>query len=170
MIENHIYHYQQDPEVAKRNKDLILDLIEQEKKIHNIQLNKQGYWYDFPSTDQRKRLYKEAAYSVIIPFAEQLAADFNCKLFRYPKLWFQQYPIGSEFGWHTHPRAHFGCIYFVELPEENYATEFLHFGRLEASEGDVVFFPAFLPHRSPFIDTDKRKTIISTNFDFNYER
>jgi len=170
MIEHYIYHYQQDPKVAKRNKEKILDLIEQDKHKYNIQLNKEGYWYDYPDCGKRKTAYENKALKVIWPFAEQTALEFGCNIYRRPPVWFQQYPKGSKFGWHTHPKSHFACVYFVEQPNPNYATEFLTLGRFPVNEGDIIFFPAFLPHRSPHINIDQRKTIISTNFDLDFKR
>lgn len=170
MIDYYIYHYQQDPDDAARNKEKILHLIEQDKHKYNIQLNKAEYWYDYPDCGKRKTAYEDTAFKIILPFIKLTAKEFGCRLYKRRPLWFQQYPYGSRFGWHTHPGSHFACVYFVELPDPQYATEFLTLGRFPVNEGDIIFFPAFLPHRSPYINIDQRKTIISTNFDFDFKR
>ena len=173
-IDSYVYVFKQDPDQAAKNKEKVLDLIEIDKKKHNIELNSSGYWYDYPDIGlqphQRIPGYQDAANDVILPFVKTLAAEFGCDLVRIPPLWFQQYPKGSKFGWHTHTQSNFSCVYFVELPDERYSTEFLTLGRFPMEEGDVLFFPSFLPHRSPYIETDKRKTIISSNYDFNFLR
>jgi len=170
MNEHYLYHYKQDPHDAARNKEKILHLIEQDKQKYNIQLNKQGYWYDYPTCGERESSYEDTALKIITPFVKNTAKEFGCKILRLPPVWFQQYPAGAKFGWHTHPKSHFACVYFVELPDPQYATEFLTLGRFPVNEGDIILFPSFLPHRSPYINTDQRKTILSTNFDFNAKR
>ena len=45
-------------------------------------------------------------------------------------------------------------------------TEFLNYPKLDYQEGDLVTFPAFLPHRSPINLTNKRKTSIVFNFTY----
>ena len=61
-------------------------------------------------------------------------------------------------------------VYYVELPEMSEATEFLNFGQVDIKEGDVIFFPTFLCHRSPHIKSNQRKTIIATNLKFSVDR
>ena len=63
------------------------------------------------------------------------------------------------------------AIYFVEAPEEHHITEFHgldvstdnpRFGE-PITEGDLMVFPAMVPHRSKPIYNTKRKTIIGIN-------
>ena len=42
-------------------------------------------------------------------------------------------------------------------------SKFIDYTKLQYEEGDLVFFPNYLPHRSPINLTDKRKTVISFN-------
>ena len=84
--------------------------------------------------------------------------------------WFQQYTDGGSHDWHNHPGGQFANTYFLELPDEKYKTEIIGIdGKVveyTAEEGDVVTFPAWMKHRSPPIDSE-RKTIIA--FNSNYE-
>jgi len=50
------------------------------------------------------------------------------------------------------------------------ATEFLNYGKFDVKEGDILFFPTFLVHRSPIIKSNLRKTIISSNISFEVDR
>ena len=61
-------------------------------------------------------------------------------------------------------------VYYVELPEMSESTEFLNYGQFNVKEGDIIFFPSFLVHRSPKIISNQRKTIIATNFEFWVDR
>lgn len=87
-------------------------------------------------------------------------------------VWFQQYEGGDFHHWHPHPGSNFSGIYYLELPDQEYATEFIEpfntaiVKKFKASEGDVVLFPASLIHRSPVNTSNKRKTIVAFNFDF----
>jgi len=76
------------------------------------------------------------------------------------KVWYQQYSTNSSHGWHTHAGAHFSNVYFVEC-KKGQQTEFKNFD-VEVEEGDLISFPAFLPHRSKEIIND-RKTVIAFN-------
>jgi hypothetical protein len=86
--------------------------------------------------------------------------------------WFQQYVTGDFHAWHQHPGSNFAGIYYLELPEQEVATEFVEpfntaiIRKFNVSEGDVVLFPAGMLHRSPMNDSKKRKTVIAFNFDF----
>ncbi|AFB15416.1 hypothetical protein RW03080701_143 [Synechococcus phage S-RIM8] len=87
-------------------------------------------------------------------------------------IWFQQYVTGNTHAWHVHPQTSIGFIYFVELPDSDYSTQFYHVEQNaviqpEVSEGQVLIFPGYYPHRSPLITSDCQKTIISGNISFN---
>ena len=97
---------------------------------------------------------------------------FPIDTFEHPEFiknyWFQQYKNGDIHNWHRHFGCSFNVVYFVELPEKNLSTEFkspisekIH--TIEAKEGDILFFPSFLIHRSPLNKTNKRKTVVAFN-------
>ena len=78
--------------------------------------------------------------------------------------WFQRYKQNGSHPWHTHTCCHYANVYFLECPK-GYSTKFKHFDK-ECEEGDIISFPAFLPHMSPPIESNSMKTIISFNTDF----
>lgn len=78
--------------------------------------------------------------------------------------WFQQYKNNSFHGWHTHTNAHFANVYLVECPKDS-QTMFRNF-KIDCKEGDIISFPAFLPHCSAPLQSEQRKTIISFNSNF----
>lgn len=154
----------------QKHKPLLLQKINEMILNNNIQPNEAGYYYDFYKPKTFKP-YGELTYKILedpITQLEELYGvqrNFHVEL----SLWFQQYEQTTEFGWHTH-NLDMSCVYYVELPEPNEATEFLHFGTFPVEEGDVITFPSFIAHRSPPIKSNKRKTIIACNFKFNIDR
>ena len=159
-------------------KPLLLESIDKMKEINNIQLNAEGYYYDF-DIKQVPRTYAKLMDNIVLdPVSElehMLGSYCRSKTINKEKgdrtntYWFQQYRQGSSFGWHSH-NSHWAMVYYVELPEMTEATEFLNFGTFDVKEGDIIFFPTFLNHRAPEIKSNLRKTIISTNFEFAVDR
>jgi len=137
---------------------------------HKLTFNEMGYLYDFnqPKLPRNYGLYFD---HVLWPYAIEHGEKYSLKIHNLQKAkpWFHQYYQSSSFGWHQH-NGHWAIIYYVELPEPKEATEFLDYGTLPVEEGDLVFFPTFLNHRSPVIKSDKRKTIISCNLDYTVDR
>jgi hypothetical protein len=82
--------------------------------------------------------------------------------------WFHQYEDNSSDVWHTHP-GQLVALYYAELPYGNQnTTVFLNPNdqkvyQVDAEEGDVVFFPTYISHRSLPNTTGQRKTILSAN-------
>ena len=150
-------------------KPLLLESIEKMKADNNIELNEKGYYYDF-NIPKATRTYKDLFTQLTFPYIHDLAEAYGLQQAQEKLIfWFQQYIQGSDFGWHQHG-GHWACIYYLELPEMSEATEFLNYGQFDVKEGDLLFFPTFLVHRSPTIKSDSRKTIISTNFNFTVDR
>ena len=89
-------------------------------------------------------------------FKEKIELDID-------NFWFQKYEKNSSHKWHTHPRTHFGNVYYVELPNNEYGTKFLNMKNIDIKEGDLITFPAFFAHSSPINLHDEQKTIISFN-------
>lgn len=89
------------------------------------------------------------------------------------KLWYQQYKKDSEHGWHIHGE-NFTGVYYVNLPDNRYKTEFLEplnnekINSFNVNEGDLIIFPSYIIHRAPKILDDFEKTIISFNIEVCY--
>lgn len=149
-------------------KPKLLESIEQMKKINNIQLNNKGYYYDY-NIPKAERTYKHLTDNIVLTYINELEEIYGLKNMKMPIYWFQQYLQGSDFSWHQHD-DHWAMVYYVELPEKSESTEFLKFGQFNVKEGDIIFFPTFLIHRSPIIKSNFQKTIIATNFRFKVDR
>ena len=149
-------------------KPLLLKSIQQMIDDNNIQLNEKGYYYDY-NILEAVRPYENLMDILLYPHLCELGELYGLQFKRKNIYWFQQYLQSSDFGWHQHG-GHWSCVYYLELPEMSEATEFLNYGHLNIKEGDVIFFPTFLVHRSPMIKSNQRKTIIATNVHYHVDR
>lgn len=157
-------------------KPKLLDSIELMKKRCNSKPNKQGYYYDF--NEPEPRTYKELVDNILFEFNNIICEKYGLRATgtetpQHPnqeiQYWYQQYFKGSSFGWHQHS-GHWAFVYYVELENTSDSTEFLNYGTFNVSEGDIIYFPTFLVHRSPTIASDTRKTIIAGNLKFYVDR
>ena len=78
--------------------------------------------------------------------------------------WFQMYSKGDFHDWHTHPKAHFTNILYLQNTDDN-PTEILG---IDTSNnippvGSILTIPAFIFHRSNPIKTKNKKIIVSFN-------
>lgn len=87
-------------------------------------------------------------------------------------MWFHQMTDNDYTFWENHQYCQWSAIYFVEISDKKYVTEFLNPDNDEiiqpdVSEGDLVIFPSYVLHRAPKILNGKRKTTISWNMDIH---
>ena len=160
----HIFNVEQHDEY----KPLLLNSIQQMIHDNNIQANSEGYYYDY-NIPKTPRLYENLMDTLLYPHLCELEELYGIAFDKRSVYWFQQYLQSSDFGWHQHG-GHWAMVYYLELPEMSEATEFLNYGQFNVKEGDVIFFPTFLIHRSPTIISNQRKTIIATNVTFTVDR
>lgn len=164
-LPDHIHVF--DVEGHEQYKPLLLKSIEEMVEKNNIEPNEKGYLYDFLLNKPRTygNLFKQVIYPYVIEIGEMYGSQPD-QVKRDP--WFQQYTQNTDFGWHSHS-GHWAVVYYLELPEMAEATEFLHYD-IPLKEGQLIFFPAFLVHRSPIIKSNTRKTIIATNVSYQVDR
>ena len=93
----------------------------------------------------------------------------HCKTINIQNVWFQQYIFGDKHDWHNHDGADLSFVYYAELPDQKYTTEFYDINKKEiykpkgVTEGSMLVFPGSVIHRSPPIVSNQRKTIIAFN-------
>ena len=103
-----------------------------------------------------------------IALNEHLSIPFRKINIDIDNLWFQQYNQNDTHAWHTHPKANFSNILYIEKPEEVH-TEFYCpitkkiLYKPSITEGSILTFPGYLLHRSSLNKTDKTKTVIVFN-------
>lgn len=93
--------------------------------------------------------------------------------YKYMQVWFQQYLTNGIHDWHTHS-GHFAHVYYLELPEDGPKTVLVNpYTQAEyiipdVREGQIITFPSWVIHRSPRNESEKRKTVVSMNFEVRY--
>ena len=129
----------------------------------------QIYKTDWNQPNQTVRPYVEIIHSDISVELDSIFKDFGFDKYNVHNIWFQQYQLNNMHGWHTHTDCHYTCIYYVELPENAPSTQFLDpldnktIFKIDVKEGDILIMPSMIKHRSPAIEHNVRKTIISFN-------
>jgi len=107
--------------------------------------------------------------SLIKYFHPIIHKQFNCKEFCLDRFWYQQYTNNNKHSWHYHGECNMIAVYFLELPDDNFKTQFKDMFRnkvieYEAKEGDIVLTNSLVMHQSPTLLSNKRKTSISLNY------
>ena len=116
----------------------------------------------------RDRKYFWILWNECSDFFDVFRKQYCVKSSRITNLWFQQYLNNDIHDWHVHANSNLSFIYFLELPDSKYATEFFDYEKRQVfkpniSEGDIAVFPSHIIHRSPQLKGNSRKTIISWN-------
>ena len=127
---------------------------------------------DWSLPKEYKREYLEFFYIILDPYMNKMTKLFNEKRWRIQNTWFQQYYKNDLHEWHRHPKTNFTNVYYLELPNNSMTTKIKPVINSEktqniiAKEGDLITFPACIPHASEKNNDDLRKTVISFNSDF----
>lgn len=121
---------------------------------------------------EMKRAYVDLFKKIVDKYLLKINNSLEAKNYTVNNIWFQRYKKNNYHNWHNHMASNYTNIYYLELPEINKKTEFLDIFTkkiidVEVKEGDLLTFPAHVHHRSPVIDSDNTKTIISFNSCFN---
>tara|TARA_Y100000004_G_C8808578_1_gene366592 strand:+ start:46 stop:633 length:588 start_codon:yes stop_codon:yes gene_type:complete len=114
---------------------------------------------------------------IIVPIYSQLnifAKKMGYKKVIINQIWFQKYKKNSVHNWHVHGDNYTG-VYYLKLPTNHMScyTQFLHPDNLNGrfsfkiNEGEILFFPSFLIHRAPPLQSEDSKIIISWNCFFD---
>ena len=126
---------------------------------------------DWKDSYNPNRPYVKKFAKLISPYLSKIGRVLKTKKFTIGNMWYQQYGKGSKHQWHHHVSSNWSAVYYLEQPK-NLGTE--HYDITESrtfdiklNEGDLFLFPANMLHRSPPNMTNKIKTIISFNIDFN---
>tara|TARA_R100000426_G_scaffold20257_1_gene17458 strand:- start:54 stop:647 length:594 start_codon:yes stop_codon:yes gene_type:complete len=123
-----------------------------------------------------KDIERDWVKELIQPIYSQLnvfAQKMGYKRLTIKQIWFQKYVKNSVHNWHVHGDNYTG-VYYLKLPTDHKScyTQFLYPDNLnkrfslDANEGDILFFPSFLIHRAPHLQSSEDKIIISWNCEF----
>ena len=123
-----------------------------------------------------KKIFLDAAETQLQEFAnfhiqpEITGLDYK---FNIMHMWYHQMQQSDYISWDNHQWCQWSAVYFVEVPDQKYVTEFLNpetreIMQPQAKAGDMLIFPSWLLHRAPIMNTNQRKSIIAWNMDVVY--
>ena len=150
-------------------KDRLLEAIEKsDKSTFNDGKDLITYTDYYNEILLEKKLYFPIFHLNANDYYDVLVKNYCIKEFNIRNGWFQQYFKQDTHEWHYHGGSNLSFVYFVELKNAKESTEFYDLEnkkvfQCDVKEGDIITFPAYIPHRSPIIKTTNRKTIISCN-------
>ena len=143
----------------------ITDFVKVHKKslIEKIKEDDRGIKRDNIScTDYQNAPYQVYMRNHILhEFLQHFNKYFQSKTCQLHDMWYQIYKKGDFHQRHTHPGAQFTNVLYVQLPGKLTTKTELY--DINANEGDIVTFPAYVPHVSPINKHDEEKIIISFN-------
>jgi hypothetical protein len=156
----------------KKHKNKLLKLIEK-IPLTNLQetIHANVTHSDWFLDRSYNREYLDFFYKMISPYMNEMLVPLKCTTWDITNGWFQQYIKNDFHDWHIHSNVNYTNVYYLELPDANEKTQIYNILDntiidVTVNEGDLITFPAHLIHRSKPL-TDKRKTIISFNSNFD---
>lgn len=156
----------------KKHKKVLLDLIskmpEKSRKSDIEKISKT----DWNVEKEYNREYLNYFYTIISDHMYKISDRLFTDKWLITNAWFQQYYKTDKHDWHTHTNCHFTSVFYLELPDKQYSTQVFNsyskeILKIDVKEGDILTFPAYLNHRSIVNKSNKRKTIISFNSNFD---
>jgi hypothetical protein len=156
----------------KKHKKVLLDLIskmpDKDRKSGVEQISKT----DWNVPKDYNREYLNYFYNIIQEHMYKMCDFLHTDKWIITNAWFQQYKNTDRHDWHTHTNCHFTSVFYLELPEKRYSTQIFNsftkkIIKVNVKEGDILTFPSYLNHRSIVNNSNKRKTIISFNSNFD---
>jgi len=127
-------------------------------------------WLDAKNTNREYVIEME---KILKTYLTNISKKLKTLEIEISNMWFQRYSKHSNHKWHYHTRSNWTGIYYVELPEEKVKTQLYDLNKnkiiddIKLKEGDLFVFPANILHRSPPNISEKNKTIISFNVNFD---
>jgi len=151
-------------------KNNLLSLIHQSKiKLDEEKFDDVFSKLDWNQSSDFERPWVKYAGQHIHDHLVKMVSKIGFKTIKIHELWFQQYKNQGTHGWHIHAN-NFTGVYYLEFDNHQY-TQLLDPHNLDRAislrvvEGDFIVFPSHVIHRSGVNETNKRRSIISFNFD-----
>lgn len=153
----------------KQTKLEMLDLISQAETYELREDDDLIHETDWQYDDWKTPEYSARAMQLVKPAVDDFAAVIGCSELSINKHWFQRYRTMGNHGWHVHNHCQYSAVYYLELPDGTPPTQFRYRGKVfspSIREGDIVFFPSCVYHRSPPNMSQKTKTVFAFNVNF----
>lgn len=147
----------------KEHRKNIIDLIFKIPQTILLSNGERIFHTDWEIPNTMRREYREYfEKNIMIDFLQNFKNQFNFEKVEIDNLWFQVYAKGDYHQMHTHAKANFTNVFYLQLPSESVKTHILDVD-IKVEEGDILTFPAFLKHQSPINTNEAFKIIISFN-------
>ena len=145
------------------NKDALLDYFEMMQTTYNIKQDEYISFTDYFSHFNYHPPYEQLFHKTIGDELQTFCDSLDEQLtFHMQGCWVHQYETNNSFGWHTHEFCQFAAVYYLELPDDSEAAQFRpHIKVPPIKEGQLIIFPAWLPHRAPKNKSKNRNTVIT---------
>ena len=151
------YHLENFPELQ----DKILMAIETTKENYDCHYSTMSFSdYKIPGPHLYRKLVKEA----VEPHIKDYIHRWGCSNYRVGNTWFAEYHDGATFGWHTHEGCNLSAVIQLVLDDPANGTQLREPFDVDLKEGDLVIFPAMMPHQSPVVSAGN-KIVVGINFD-----
>lgn len=98
--------------------------------------------------------YWDEAENFIDGALKNYANTWKCSEINIQSMWFAEYKKGNNFNWHTHEGCNLSAVLQVH-GGPNTATQLYGLDEIKITAGDLIIFPAMLPHRGPRISGHK---------------
>jgi len=146
----------------------IIDLIYNTKSTNILSRDEKISLSDYKYSKDKNRNYcNYLSKNILTNFMKDFCNKLNLKQCHISDIWFQIYKKGDTHSLHTHPGCNFTNIIYLSLPNKNIQTKLYTLFKKEIpltiSEGDILTFPGYLPHKSPINFFKEEKIIISFN-------
>ena len=154
-------------------KKFMLDHINKQPTTRLIEKNDDISNTDWKDSLDNDREYVKKFCKILEPYLLDLGRELKASTYKVGNMWYQQYSNKSRHQWHYHNNCNWSAVYFLELPNNDCVTQMYDIPEnkivfdTELVEGDLYLFPSNILHRSPPNNTNKQKSIISFNVDFD---
>ena len=153
-----VKRYTPHPRQFFKFKKELVSMIEDEKLREDCQFAKMSF-SDYKI--RKKRSYHYLVEDYVGLAFENYAHQWGCREVQIKDMWFAEYYEGANFNWHTHEGSNLSAIIHIEGDHE-FSTE-LYDIDIRTRQGDIIVFPAMLPHRGPLVTRKNHKLVIGIN-------
>ena len=164
-------------EEHKQIKNKLLDCLKTTEKYKDKNITELDYELtsnEIIDTPEYQKLFFKYFNRYIDKFVEPFKQIKTIGGYEVNNCWFQKYYENDYHDWHIHPYSNLSFVYYLQLTDPVYATEFffpeinsITIKAKDVKEGDVLIFPSQVSHRSPvYTEANSHKIIIAFNLTF----
>ena len=135
---------------------IAIDMIKDEHECLYAKMSHSDYKVD------AKPLYHDLVMKAIEPMLLDYIQQWRCDDWEMQNVWFAEYHDGADFDYHCHEGCNMSGVIQLVLDNPKYGTTIMNH-KTDLEEGDVIMFPAMLPHKSPYVE-EGSKIVVGFNW------